>query len=113
MAIAVAVTSFYVLDFSLNAVQASCRSLIIDAFPITQQDTANAFASNMGNVTNVFGYFVGYIDLVKYFPALGDSQMKVYCIAGILVFVTAMTITCASVHETPFDGGDGAKEDKE
>lgn len=102
----VAVTGFYVLDFSLNAVQACCRSLILDVFPMTQQDTANAMASNLSNITNVIGYFTGYVDLVKYFPALGDSQMKVYCVAGVLVFILAMSVTCLSVTEVPYQPDD-------
>ncbi|KAI9497313.1 major facilitator superfamily domain-containing protein [Zychaea mexicana] len=102
VAIAVAVSAFYVLDFSLNAVQASCRSLILDVFPITQQDTANAFASNTQNVTNVFGYFIGFVDLVKYVPGLGKSQMEAFCTAGVIVFVCAISVTCFAVKEVPY-----------
>ncbi|KAI9244979.1 major facilitator superfamily domain-containing protein [Phascolomyces articulosus] len=101
-AIAVAVTAFYILDFSLNAVQASCRSLILDIFPIFQQDTANAFASNIQNITNVFGYFIGFVDLVKYVPGLGHSQMEAYCTAGVIVFISAMAVTCLAVNEVPY-----------
>ena len=103
MAIAIAVIAFYVLDFSLNAVQASCRSLILDIFPIFQQDTANAFASNTQNITNVFGYFIGFIDLVKYIPGLGKSQMEAFCTAGVIVFICAMAVTCFAVNEVPYE----------
>ena len=95
--------AFYILDFSLNAVQASCRSLILDIFPIFQQDTANAFASNTQNITNVFGYFIGFIDLVKYIPGLGKSQMEAFCTAGVIVFISSMAVTCFAVNEIPYE----------
>ncbi|KAG2225404.1 hypothetical protein INT45_010040 [Circinella minor] len=103
LAITIAVIAFYILDFSLNAVQASCRSLILDIFPIFQQDTANAFASNTQNITNVFGYFIGFIDLVKYIPGLGKSQMEAFCTAGVIVFISSMAVTCFAVNEVPYE----------
>ncbi|ORX56855.1 MFS general substrate transporter [Hesseltinella vesiculosa] len=99
--IGIAIVAFYVLDFSLNAVQASCRSLILDTFQAQHQDVANAFASNMQNLTNVFGYFIGYLDLVRYLAFLGKTQMQGLCSIGIVVFVISMLVTCISTHETP------------
>ncbi|KAI7883607.1 MFS general substrate transporter [Lichtheimia hyalospora FSU 10163] len=112
LAIGIAVSSFYFLDFCLNAVQACCRSLFLDVFPISQQDTANAFGSNLGNITNVFGYFIGYLDLVKYLPMFGHSQMGALCIAAILVFALSMTVTCISVQEIPFAADAVLKKDE-
>ncbi|KAI7901771.1 major facilitator superfamily domain-containing protein [Cokeromyces recurvatus] len=98
-AIIVAVASFYFLDFTLNAVQAICRALILDIPPLWQQDIANAWSARMSNTAMVIGYFVGFIDLVKYFPWLGDSQVKVFCIISIFVFIIALTITCVTTKE--------------
>ncbi|RCH84746.1 hypothetical protein CU098_006903, partial [Rhizopus stolonifer] len=98
-AIMVAVASFYFLDFTLNAVQAICRALILDIPPLWQQDIANAWSARMSNTAMVIGYFVGYVDLVKYFPWLGDSQVKVFCIVAIFVFVATLTITCLTTKE--------------
>ena len=42
MQIAFAVIGFYILDFSINTVQASCRILIVDVIPYEQQSLANA-----------------------------------------------------------------------
>ncbi|ORX53684.1 MFS general substrate transporter [Hesseltinella vesiculosa] len=105
-AILVAVSSFYFLDFTLNAVQAICRALILDIPPLWQQEQANAWSARMSNSAMVIGYFVGYIDLVKYFPWLGDSQIKVFCIVAMLVFCITLAITCLCVHETPLDAED-------
>ncbi|KAI9321334.1 major facilitator superfamily domain-containing protein, partial [Dichotomocladium elegans] len=108
VSIGVAIFSFYFLDFCLNAVQACCRSLFLDVFPISQQDTANAFGSNLGNLTNVLGYFIGYVDLVKHFPMLGSSQFQVLCVVGVLVFTASMTVTCLTVREEPLSADEAA-----
>ncbi|KAI8338453.1 major facilitator superfamily domain-containing protein [Chlamydoabsidia padenii] len=100
--VVIAITSFYILDFSLNAVQASCRSLMVDTFCMDQQELVTAFASNLGNMTNVFGYFTGYVDLVKYFPSFlggGTTQMKALCNIGVIVFMVSVSVTCLTVHE--------------
>ncbi|CAO3646551.1 unnamed protein product [Cunninghamella echinulata] len=105
-AILVAVSSFYFLDFTINAVQAICRALILDIPPLWQQDEANAWGARMSNSAMVIGYFVGYIDLVKYFPWMGDSQIKVFCIVAILVFCSTLAITCIFVKEKPLENPD-------
>lgn len=47
----------------------------------------------------VIGYFVGFVDLVKYLPWLGDSQVKVFCLVSIVVFVITLAITCFTTEE--------------
>ncbi|KAI7892801.1 major facilitator superfamily domain-containing protein [Mucor mucedo] len=98
-AIIVAVSSFYFLDFTLNAVQAICRALILDIPPLWQQEYANAWSARMSNCAMVVGYFVGFMDLVKYFPWMGDSQIKVFCIVAMAVFLVTLAITCVLVQE--------------
>ncbi|KAI7883095.1 MFS general substrate transporter [Lichtheimia hyalospora FSU 10163] len=102
-AILVAIASFYFMDFTLNAVQAICRALILDIPPLWQQELANAWSARMSNSAQVIGYFVGFIDLVKFAPWLGDSQMKGFCVVAIIVFVITLGITCLAVHEKPLE----------
>lgn len=101
--LAIAILSFYILDFSLNAVQATCRSLIIDVHPLHQQERANAFAGNISSITNVIGYLIGSLDLVKYIPIVDekdqDGQLKIFCFISILVFCITVIITCFFVNE--------------
>lgn len=101
-AIVVAVSSFYFLDFTLNAVQAICRALILDVPPLWQQEYANAWSARMSNSAMVIGYFVGFMDLVKYFPWMGDSQIKVFCIVAMAVFVLTLAVTCIAVKEKQY-----------
>ncbi|KAI9012102.1 major facilitator superfamily domain-containing protein [Phycomyces nitens] len=97
--IVAAVASFYFLDFTLNAVQAVCRALILDIPPLWQQEYANAWSARMSNGAMVLGYFVGYVDLVHYAPWMGDTQIKAFCIVAIAVFCGTLAITCTSVEE--------------
>ncbi|KAI8050051.1 major facilitator superfamily domain-containing protein [Thamnidium elegans] len=101
-AIVVAVSSFYFLDFTLNAVQAICRALILDVPPLWQQEYANAWSARMSNCAMVVGYFVGFMDLVKYFPWMGDSQIKVFCVVAMAVFLITLAITCIAVKEKQY-----------
>lgn len=87
------------LDFSLNAVQASCRALILDIPPLWQQQRANASAARLSNVAMVVGYFTGFVDLVKFFPYFGDTQIKVFCLVAVTVFVATVVITCVTTRE--------------
>lgn len=47
--------------------------------------------------------FRGYIDLVKYFPFFGNTQLKVLCILAIIVLLLCDFVTCYTVREKAFD----------
>ncbi|MBM6386992.1 MAG: hypothetical protein JSY10_23825 [Paenibacillus sp.] len=53
----------------------------------------------MSNSAMVIGYFVGFVDLVKYLPWIGNSQVKVFCIVAIVVFLITLAITCVTTKE--------------
>lgn len=48
--IALAVSSIYAVDFSINVVQACCRSLIVDTLPIPLQQGGSAWGVYSSNV---------------------------------------------------------------
>lgn len=78
LSIGIAIASIYFLDFSINCgnyqssfwllfesklillwpVQASCRALLVDALPPSQQEDGTAWASRMVGLGNVAGYFM-------------------------------------------------------
>lgn len=58
-AIGLAVVSFYLLDFALNALQASLRNLLLDITPSTQLNAGNAWHSRMTQAGNIIGYGFG------------------------------------------------------
>lgn len=58
-AIWLAIVSFYLLDFALNALQASLRNLLLDVTPPEQLNAGNAWHSRMTNAGNIVGYGFG------------------------------------------------------
>ncbi|KAG0337196.1 hypothetical protein BG000_005700 [Podila horticola] len=97
--ILVAVASIYILDFAINCVQASCRTLIVDSLPSSQQEAAAAWASRLMGLGGIFGYFMGNVNIPRLIPAFGDTQVKGLCIIACLFLVLAVGTTCVAVTE--------------
>ena len=100
-AILVAVLCIYALDFSINAVQACCRSLIVDTLPVSQQQSGSAWASRLVAAGHLLSYLVGTLDLVKLFPAWmgGDTQFKKMTVIASLALWVTVGISCWAVTE--------------
>ncbi|RIA80349.1 major facilitator superfamily domain-containing protein [Glomus cerebriforme] len=99
-----AIISFYVLDFAINCVQASCRVLIVDNLPPSLQEEGTAWASRMIGIGNVIGYFMGFANLVEIFPFLGKTQMQVLCALASIIILSSDILTCWAVNETVYTG---------
>lgn len=98
--IAVAVMTIYVVDFAVNAVQANCRSLIVDTLPEHKQQLGSAWASRMVSAGQIFVYGVSALDLPRIFGnALGDTQFKQLCVISATGLLFAVGVTCYSVQE--------------
>ncbi|KAF9387062.1 hypothetical protein CPB97_003002 [Podila verticillata] len=97
--ILVAVASIYILDFSINCVQASCRTLIVDSLPSSQQEAAAAWASRLMGLGGIFGYFMGNVNIPELIPAFGDTQVKGLCVIACLFLILAVGTTCVTVTE--------------
>lgn len=107
----IAVFAFYLLDFSVNAVMACCRALIVDVAPSSQQDLANAWAGRMVGFGNVIGYYAGNLDLPSLFgasdvatenlsnePVLKD-QVRILSLLCISFFIATISLTCLFTPE--------------
>lgn len=94
-----AVLMIYVLDFSINVIQAAIRAFIVDQAPTHQQDTANAWASRMTGVGNIIGYLFGYVDLPRYLWFFGNTQFKILCVIASAAMALTLSITCISCPE--------------
>jgi len=95
----IAVAAFYGLDFAINVVQACCRALSIDVAPGDQQNDASIWASRMIGIGNIFGYFMGFIDLKSYLPFLGSTQLKCLCVIANAVLTLSVILTCIKTDE--------------
>jgi solute carrier family 45, member 1/2/4 len=64
VAIGIAITAFYLLDFSLNALQASLRNLLLDVTPPEQLSAGNAWHGRMTHAGNIIGYCFGILHIL-------------------------------------------------
>ncbi|KAK5133164.1 hypothetical protein LTR08_008100 [Meristemomyces frigidus] len=99
VSIVFAVLMIYVLDFSINVIQAGIRAFIVDNAPAHQQDSANAWASRMSGVGNIIGYMFGYVDLPRYLGFFGNTQFKVLCIIASLAMTITLAVSCYAIQE--------------
>ncbi|KAJ5692559.1 hypothetical protein N7462_001982 [Penicillium macrosclerotiorum] len=101
--IALAVSSIYAVDFSINvdhSVQACCRSLIVDTLPIPLQQAGSAWAGRMCAIGQLISYVVGSIDTVSIFGSfLGDTQFKQMTVIAAFSLIAAVAVTSYSVKE--------------
>lgn len=96
VAIGLAVISFYLLDFALNALQASLRNLLLDITPPEQLSAANAWHSRMSQAGNIVGYGFGFLPLASLpiIRLLGGDQFRKFCVLVMFVLVITVWITC-------------------
>ncbi|KAF1947112.1 sucrose transport protein-like protein [Clathrospora elynae] len=96
----VAVLSIYGIDFAINAVQGSCRGLVVDTLPVAKQHMGMSWASRMVAVGSLIGYGAGAIDLRSVFgPMLGDTQFKQLTGVAALTLCLAVGTTSWAVTE--------------
>ncbi|KAG2131037.1 major facilitator superfamily domain-containing protein [Suillus clintonianus] len=94
-----AVLSIYCIDFSINAVQALDRALLVDTLPPSDQPSGNAWAARMLAIGSVFGFFVGEIDLPRWLPFLGRVQLEVLAVIASLLLLLTHSLTSVCVKE--------------
>ncbi|KAJ4411651.1 hypothetical protein N0V82_008965 [Gnomoniopsis sp. IMI 355080] len=100
-----AVIWIYILDFSINTVQAAIRAFIVDCCPAHQQEAANAMASRITGVGNIVGYIAGYVHLPKIMWWLGDTQFKCLCaIASVALGSTVLMSMAIKERNPKLDG---------
>ncbi|KAJ7840426.1 major facilitator superfamily domain-containing protein [Mycena leptocephala] len=95
-----AVLAIYMIDFSINAVQAVDRALLVDTLPPAIQASGNAWAASMLGLGSVIGFFVGNLDLPALLPFLGSSEMQVLSVLVVLLIVAGHLTTAVLVKES-------------
>lgn len=98
--VALAVFCIYAVDFAINGVQATCRSLIVDTLPESQQQLGSAWAGRMLGLGQLLGYLVGTINLSKHIgTTLGATQFKQICVIAGATIISCVSVTCFCVEE--------------
>jgi solute carrier family 45 protein 1/2/4 len=99
-ALVFAVFCIYIIDFSINAVTACCRSLIVDTLPVEKQQIGSAWASRMIALGHLTGFLFGSLDLGSIFGnAIGDNQLKRLCMISAVGLIAGVGVTSYSVTE--------------
>ncbi|KAJ7692920.1 major facilitator superfamily domain-containing protein [Mycena rosella] len=94
-----AILSIYLLDFSINAVQAVDRALLVDTIPPGLQASGNAWAALMLGMGSVVGFFVGNLDLPSFLPFLGSSELQVLSVIVSVLLLAGHLTTAFLVQE--------------
>ncbi|KAJ8523423.1 hypothetical protein ONZ45_g135 [Pleurotus djamor] len=95
-AIGIAIASFYLLDFALNALQASLRNLLLDVTPPSQLNAGNAWHGRMTHAGNIIGYGFGFLPLAKLpiIRLLGGDQFRKFCLVSLTLLIATVATTC-------------------
>ncbi|KAL8677858.1 MAG: hypothetical protein Q9186_005744 [Xanthomendoza sp. 1 TL-2023] len=100
LTVTLAVFSIYLVDFAINAIQSTSRSLIVDTLPIPKQQKGSAWASRMIAIGHLAGYGVSTIDLLKVLgKSLGNSQFKQCTVIAALALLLSVGVTSWAVDE--------------
>ncbi|KAI0299351.1 major facilitator superfamily domain-containing protein [Multifurca ochricompacta] len=94
-----AVLSIYCIDFSINAVQAVDRALLVDTLPRAEQAKGNAWAAIMLGIGSVGGFFFGGINMPSLLPFLGQTELEVLSIIGSIILIGMHLVTITAVKE--------------
>eukprot|EP00871_Galdieria_phlegrea_P002711 jgi/Galph1/3440/GphlegSOOS_G2078.1 len=85
----IAICSFWLLDFSLNAVQGPLRALMADIAPGKQQEQGNAFFALMTGIGNFLGNLFGSISLSRYIPLFTSDISALYSLGAVIICMTS------------------------
>ncbi|KAG6899420.1 hypothetical protein C0993_010428 [Termitomyces sp. T159_Od127] len=99
LTVLLAVLSIYLIDFSINAVMAMDRALVVDTLPPAAQASGNAWAARMLGLGSVVGFLFGTIPLPKLFPFLGTTELEVLSVMVAVLLLGGHTLMAICVKE--------------
>ncbi|KAI0943211.1 hypothetical protein AcW1_002427 [Taiwanofungus camphoratus] len=99
LTISLAILALFSVDFSINAVQAVDRALLVDTLPPTDQADGNAWAARMLGLGSVAGYFIGNVDMTRLVPIPGATELEVLAVLGSFVLVAMHLVTALCTRE--------------
>lgn len=115
LTIAFVVFSIFAIDFSVNAVNALDRALILDLVDSKQQLLANVWSARLAGMGGIIGFFIGQIDLSQqipftWFPSLfavnvdmdsSEAQLRCVCLVVVFLLLGTHTVTMVVAKELP------------
>ncbi|GJQ15783.1 hypothetical protein GpartN1_g7574.t1 [Galdieria partita] len=85
----IAIVSFWLLDFSLNAAQGPLRALMADIASSQQQEQGNAFFALMTGIGNLLGNGLGSLQLSEYVSFASSDICALYTMGAIMISITS------------------------
>ncbi len=94
------VLSVYLVDFSVNAVTALDRALMVDVASTEDQAEANAWAARLCGVGSVLSFLIGNLDLPSITPSfIGKTQIQIISVLVTFILVVTHAIVIFRVEE--------------
>ena len=112
LAILIGILSVYLVDFSVNAVTALDRALIVDVAATEDQAEANAWAARLCGIGSVLSFLIGDLDLPSVAPRfLGKTQIQIISVlvSAILVATHAAVVFCVEEQVLAVAHGQGSR----
>lgn len=97
LALALAIVSFFLMDFSIQIVQAPLRALVTDVVPKKQRALANSYLGVFSGVGLLIGGLLTSLNLQKLLPVFRSDVQALFAIATAVLLVTVT----ACVLSTP------------
>lgn len=97
----VAAALVWALNLAIQPLQMGLRALICETCPPGKDTQAAAYASTMTCIGNVVGYSMGYLDLPRLAPVLGDIQFKALVMLAACSLSITTAITLLTANEKP------------
>jgi hypothetical protein len=99
-ALAVAVFSFFLLDFSIQAIQAPLRALITDIAPGDLLPVGNVYIALFTGLGNLAGSLLASRKLSDMMPVFSNDTQALFSIAALFLFIT-VSLCVVNVREVP------------
>lgn len=101
---AISILAFFLLDFSIQAVQAPLRALVTDILPPAQLSRGNLCIAFYTGLGNLLGGILASLPLATFFPIFPTDLIAVFFITSVLLLIT-VAITCSTTPEAPLHNG--------
>lgn len=105
VALAIAIFAFFLLDFSIQAIQAPLRALITDIAPGDLLPVGNVYIALFTGLGNLMGSFLASRRLTTIMPFFLSDTQALFAIASVLLIVS-VTICVLTAHEIPMSISD-------
>ena len=103
LALALAITSFFMLDFSVQAVQAPLRALLTDVLPPSQLTSGNSCIALFVGLGNLVGSLLTAIHLTPFLKNYGIHMTHIHVVFLLcsLILLATVAVTVLSTKEKP------------